>query len=173
MMPQLLLDNLQSWALQVFAIASIGAVLPLVFRIRHPRSQLAYCHLLLAACLFLPLIQPWQHPTVLVTTTKPALTTASVPSQVAAPLDALFPWSQAAAWVLIAGFAGRLCWTGVGLWMIRRHKAAATPIYPLPASISEACARTNTNALFCVSGDGVGPFTFGFFRPVVLLPASF
>ena len=54
-------SNLVSWVVQVFAIASLGAFLPLVFRIRHPRTQLAYSHLVLAVCLVLPLIQPWQH----------------------------------------------------------------------------------------------------------------
>ena len=70
MIPETFLDNLQSWAIQVFVIASIGALLPLIFRICHPRSQLAYCHLLLAACLVLPVIQPWQHPVVLVSSSQ-------------------------------------------------------------------------------------------------------
>ena len=62
MTPELFLNNLAAWALQALIIVSIGAVLPRAFRIRHPRSHLAYCHLLLAAGLMLPLIQPWQHP---------------------------------------------------------------------------------------------------------------
>jgi hypothetical protein len=40
MIPDIILNNLQSWATQVFVIGSVGALLPLVFRIRHPRSQL-------------------------------------------------------------------------------------------------------------------------------------
>jgi hypothetical protein len=51
-------DNLHSWAMQVSVIASIGAVLPLVLHMRHPQSQLAYCHPLLTACLVLPVVQP-------------------------------------------------------------------------------------------------------------------
>ena len=60
MIPEMLYSNLASWAAQVFVIASLGALLPQVFRIRHPRTQLAYGHLVLAVCLALPLIQPWQ-----------------------------------------------------------------------------------------------------------------
>src|SRR5438105_10518834 len=62
MMTEMLLNNVLSWAAQAFVIVSLGALLPLIFRIRHPRSQLAYCHLLLAACVLLPFVQPWQHP---------------------------------------------------------------------------------------------------------------
>jgi hypothetical protein len=63
MMPQLH-DNLAAWAVQVLLMGSLGALLPLVFRLRHPRTQLAYNHLVLAACLVLPLIQPW-HPSII------------------------------------------------------------------------------------------------------------
>jgi len=63
MMPQLH-DNLAAWAMQVLLMGSLGALLPLVFRLRHPRTQLAYNHLVLAACLVLPLIQPW-HPSII------------------------------------------------------------------------------------------------------------
>jgi hypothetical protein len=57
MIPDILLNNLLPWAVQVCVIGSVGATLPLVFRIRHPRSQLVYCHLLLVVCLVLPVIQ--------------------------------------------------------------------------------------------------------------------
>ena len=43
--------HLMAWALQVGVIATLGAVLPLLFRIRHPRSHLIYCHLILILAL--------------------------------------------------------------------------------------------------------------------------
>src|SRR5260221_7258530 len=98
MIPETFLDNLQSWAIQVFVIASIGALLPLIFRIRHPRSHLAYWHLLLAACLVLPAIQPWQHPIVLVSSSQPT----------AAPTAVQIPGAAAAAVTVIAGGQGIL-----------------------------------------------------------------
>ena len=54
------LDNLTLWALQATLVASVGAILPLVLRIRHPRSLLAYHHAVLLLCFALPVIQPWQ-----------------------------------------------------------------------------------------------------------------
>jgi hypothetical protein len=64
MIPETILANVQSWVLQVVILGSIGAVLPMIFRIRHPRSQLVYCYVVLGACIVLPLVQPWQHPVV-------------------------------------------------------------------------------------------------------------
>ena len=56
MIPLSFLENLVPWILQVLVIGSVGAVLPMLFRIVHPRSQVIYCHVLLAACLVLPMI---------------------------------------------------------------------------------------------------------------------
>jgi len=174
MIPESVLQNLQSWIVQVFVIASIGVALPLLFRMRHPRSQLVYCHLVIAACLVLPVIQPWQHPIIQVSKAQ----SSAAPSVLATPKEITFssreiPWRQIVAWTILLGALVRLCWTAFGLWVIRRHKSTATPLYPIPESIREAQIRTGATALFCVSPNGMGPVTFGFFRPIVLLPASF
>src|SRR5580693_2364453 len=58
------LTNLISWMWQVFVIATLGWLLPSLFRIRHPRTQLAYYHAVLALCLILPLAEPWRHPVI-------------------------------------------------------------------------------------------------------------
>jgi len=55
------LENLLAWMLQVLVFASLAALLPLIFRIRHPHAP-AYCHLALIVCLLLPLLQRWSHP---------------------------------------------------------------------------------------------------------------
>src|SRR5215472_13676367 len=54
------LNNLLSWLAQVLVITTVGAVLPSIHRLRHPRIQLLYCHLVLAACILLPLVQPYR-----------------------------------------------------------------------------------------------------------------
>jgi beta-lactamase regulating signal transducer with metallopeptidase domain len=94
-------------------------------------------------------------------------------SGTATDVSPLPAWRQIIAWIIVAGVAVRFSWTAVGLWMIRRHKLAASPLYPLPESITGVSARVNAQAQFCISADGIGPVTFGLFRPVVLLPASF
>src|SRR4030095_11223561 len=172
MIPDILLNNLVPWAVQVLVIGSIGALLPLVLRIRHPRSQLVYCHVLLVGCVVLPVIQPWQHPVIFSSNAQGNAAVVATLSTTTS-IDDTIQWRQIIAWTLLAGFLSRLCWTAVGLWIIHRHEGTSTPLYPVPGSIKEAFLRTQADALFYLSQSGIGPVTFGFFRPVVLLPASF
>src|SRR6476660_7849679 len=162
MIPQVVFDNFRPWVTQVLLIVSIGALLPAVFRIRHPRSQLIYCHLLLLACLLLPVLQPWRHPVVVVGESEPSLPPAAVASAAVSFASGNVQWAPLIAWLVIAGAVVRLCWTALGLWRIHRHKLAATPLYPVPESVKDAMARSRTNATFCISSSGIGPVTFGF-----------
>src|SRR4029453_8332203 len=100
-MAALSLQNLMAWATQVCVIATLGALLPLLFRLRHPRSQLIYCHVILILALVLPLIQPWDHP-VVITTEKPTPASASVlasPAPVQAPARSTISLARAIFWI--------------------------------------------------------------------------
>src|SRR5437899_3108390 len=148
MMTEMLLNNVLAWAEQAFVIVSLGALLPLIFRIRHPRSQLADCHLLLAVCMLLPFVQPWQHPVVVVGNagnlgTHPDLRSPDAPG--ASPnsphsVPPSLPWSFILVGALLVGTAARLSWLGFGLWQIRKYRIAARPLHPLPPSILAARA---------------------------------
>jgi TonB family protein len=173
-MTGLSLENLLAWMLQVLVFASSAAALPLVFRIRHPRTQLAYCHLALMVCLLLPWLQHWRHP-VIVTgqESPPQFRPVSIPQPGPHPSNPPIPWNRIAIGVLAVGAGARLCWMLTGLWQIRRHRIASRPLYPPVASVEAARAITGTDASICISAGPVGPATFGFFRPVILLPPSF
>jgi len=173
MIAEILHDNLVPWFAQVVVIATLGAVLPMLFRIRHPRTHLAYSHLVLAACAVLPLIQPWQHATV---TSHTGLLFASARSGTAAVSAAgrIFAVGETIAlWVLAAGFVLRLGWLGIGMLQIRRFRIAATPLDSIPEAVSLASRRTGAMAIFRISSTVTSPATMGLFRPVVLLPKSF
>jgi beta-lactamase regulating signal transducer with metallopeptidase domain len=194
------LQNLLPWIEQVTVIALVGALLPVVFQVRHPRTQLAYCHMILVLCLLLPFLQPWRHPVVMISGISPMPEEAPVVaaplvarSSAKAPKEAVLPTPVPSApiqspqppfWrklrgdrlllgILTAGVLGRLSWLVAGLWHIRRYRIAATPLYPIPEAVQAASALTHADALFCISSDVPGPVMLGVFRPVVLLPNSF
>jgi hypothetical protein len=51
-----LAHNLLAWIVQTALFASVAALLPILFRVRHPKTQLYYCHAALAFCLIPPAI---------------------------------------------------------------------------------------------------------------------
>ncbi len=191
----LLSHNLLSWIVQIVVLALAGAILPLVLRVRHPRTQLVYCHLLLVVCLLLPLAEPWLHPTVEIGSAEVALPEAVAPSAagVAQPQASIAPgsptpqmvarpveptwtgWTSARVLIsiLAVGAVLRLSWLVVGLLRIRQYRIGATPLYPIPESIQAASSITHADALFCISPQVSGPVMLGWLSPVVLLPESF
>jgi TonB family protein len=176
MIPASILDNVVPWLLQVLIIGSLGALLPLMFRIRHPRSQLVYCQLLLAACFALPFIQQWRHPVI---TAEVGLTVADAPAIAATKTTmgvdartAPISWHQVLVFILLVGVGIRLCWTLAGLWELRSYRKAAKPLYAIPEPVRAARSIVKSDADFFTT-TGAGPLTFGFFRKVILLPESY
>jgi TonB family protein len=171
------LNNLVPWLLQVMVIGTVGAALPMLFRIVHPRSQVIYFHLFLAACFVLPMIQPWHHPVIAAQSVQKAVESADVADDpariVLSPQAPSRSWNQILLWILAAGIAGRLCWTMIGLWQLRRLRVSATPLYPVPESIKAACSLVKADAAFGTTPAEAGPLTFGFFRHIILLPEAF
>src|SRR5262245_41607791 len=169
------LHNLWVWMAQVFVVASIGLFLPALFRIRHPWSKLIYCRLLLAIVLVLPLIQPLKHE--IVVTVPPDLAAAGASTDVTPtsvlPEPVSFKWSSIVMSILLAGCVGGAVWLAGGLWQLRRMRNSSRALSPWPDSIASACEASKTQAQFCISESIQGPVTFGFRRPVVLLPQSF
>jgi beta-lactamase regulating signal transducer with metallopeptidase domain len=162
MIPEFVLANLSSWFLQVLLVATAGAVLPLLFRIRHPRSQLAYIHAVLGLCLVLPLIQTWQESLAIVAGSFQEHREVAAVS-----------WSTVAVWVLLAGIVAKLGWLGLGLYQLRCYRKSAVALFPLPDSIREARQLTRADAIFAISRSISGPATLGHVDPIVLLPESF
>src|SRR5262249_24423364 len=67
--------------------------------------------------------------------------------------------------ILAAGIVARLGWLAVGFWRLRRYRLNSQPLEPALSWGVEADLR--------ISADVSSPVTFGFRRPVVLLPARF
>jgi TonB family protein len=165
----LALNNLGAYVLQIGLFVGIGATVPLALRLKVPRVRLHYWQLLLAACLALPWVRPW-HSEVIAVSSAPfaaALAVTSVGGG-ASVAPAFPPFAVIALWLLVAGVAIRLVWLAMGMLKLARYRRHGRGI-PMPAEWTGAAGH----ATLLLSDEVDGPVTFGFFRPVVLLPAGF
>jgi TonB family protein len=159
----LIVNNLVSYSLQIGMLVGLAGFVPALLRLRQPGARLVYWHILLAACVLLPLAQPWKPAIIAGTVEITTVVTAVRP--VTHPSRFFLPRSEIALMVLASGALVRLFWLTVGFWKLRRYRRRSQPLYPAPAWGVEASLR--------VSGDILSPVTFGWRKPVVLLPKAF
>jgi protein TonB len=196
-MAQWSLANLAAWAVQVTVLVAAGVWLPGRLRLGSPRTRVLLFRTLLAACLALPLAQPWQPapavsvPVVLSDVPLPDPAAAGAPGNeafaarpVAQPAGqpvlarardwvASVPWSRVALFALAGGAALRLVWLGLGLVSLARLRRRSVPIDPDLRSIREAERTVGVGAAFRQAPRVARPVTFGLHRPVVLVPPGF
>lgn len=167
--------DLTAWALQTALLLGVGLLLPSLFRLREPRACLAYGQGLLLAILLLPLLQIVQPRTVLGAFSAEV----TVPGRWLGQLMASGPGaggSSSLSHLLLLGAglgaALRLAWLGLGLRQLHSWRRSARPLELVPA-VTEAVRHLGTRARLLVSPRVESPVTFGWRRPVVLLPAGF
>jgi beta-lactamase regulating signal transducer with metallopeptidase domain len=173
---ELALRNLAAWSVQVGVLGLAAAVLSRLLPIERPAARLVFCQALLALVLGLPLVQPW-HATATAVSWSSVLGSSAVPrSGPAAPeafLATVVPsWPVAVAFVLLLGAALRFLRMGLGLARLRSLHRRARPLDSPPwlcALRDEVVPR----ARLLLSDETSTPATFGFRRPVVLLPPMF
>ncbi len=160
----LLWNNFIAYCLQVGLLTGAAGWLPAALRMRSPKARLLFWHALLAACLLIPLVQPWRSEAI--TATVQVTTGASV---LVAPAAARRSWhispGEIALAILMAGCMARLGLLATGFWRLRRYRRNSIPLEPAPAWAVEADLR--------LSSEIASPVTFGLWKPVVLLPANF
>jgi TonB family protein len=165
--------NIVAYVLQIGLLVGIGAALPALLRLggggRAPAARLLYWQVLLVACLALPWLRPWQSEVIAIASAPfadaPLATHLGIKVTQQPALPSL---ASLALWVLGVGVAIRLIWLAIGLAKLARYRRHGAPL-PLPPEWSNSARHTR----LLVSGQIAGPVTFGFFRPVVLLPAGF
>ena len=152
--------SLTAYVLQTSLILGVGLLLPVLFRLRDARTSLAYGQGLLIAVLLLPWIQPEAG-------------RVGFAGEVAvigqlAEAGGTTSWSLPPVLLaaLAAGVLFRLARFGLGLRTLRSWRLGARPA-ELPPGV-ELCG-----AEALVSERVESPVTFGWRRPVVLLPAGF
>jgi TonB family protein len=169
----MMLSNLLSYTVQAGVLLAVGLMAPRVLRLRAPSVALGYWQALLAALLMLPILQPWHH------TAGDAATVQIVGVMVARSLAATAPEGEAgrAMWWIAAAVGGvaalRLMWVGLGLWTLGRIRRGARRIDRVPESVLAIQKRLGVDAEILESSRVQVPVTFGWLRPVVLVPPRF
>jgi TonB family protein len=146
-------NNLILWNLQIAAVVAVAAVLPFLVRMKMPGARLAFWQAVLMTSLALPLLRPWRA-----AATEGVVTLTSRVTRVTPAGHGFHLPANLIAVVLGAGIAARLVWLAVGLMRLRRYRRASAPFEGDSVRIS---------------ADVSNPVTFGFFRPIVLLPPDF
>ena len=166
------LSNLWFYSLQTGILILVGGVLVWTFRIRSPGNLYFFWRLLMVVCLLLvfqpraplPIPDPVSIPSVaeLVPNTTQSTT---VEGNTAA---SLYPWLGA---LLVTGILLRLIWLGFGFCRIYRLKSRSTS-QPLAPHLQVLEEEVGVSADYRMSGEVAGPVTFGWLRPVIVLPES-
>ncbi len=160
--PSFVLPVLAAWSGQIVILAGVGALACLA--IANPKARLLLWQVLLIAMFLLPAVEPWQHPLIHVTSNATGrVILTGVPSPKIPPK---FQWQSEDWLALIAiGIGLRLAWVAIGFWRLRRYRKLATPLPEPPLRFASSVAS------WYASDSVPGPVTYGWRRPVILLPS--
>lgn len=165
------LGNLLAYSVQVALVVGVGGLAAAVLRLKQPRVMLAYWQALLAACLLLPLLEPWQR-----AVSAPGGGAATIISTGSTGADSLLDLFPLHAWVLLVLLAGvglGLLRLALGLFRLSRYRRTALRIAPLPGALREAQALVGVDPAFYFSDRVESPVTFGWLRPAIVFPRRF
>jgi TonB family protein len=167
-MPGLWLQNLAFYSLQIAGVAAAGALLLRLLQIRIPTIRLMCWQALIAACIALPAIQPW-----LTAKTNGNVQISMGPAMAEGAAHGsrgmAFPVVGIVLLLVGAGAAVRFGILGLGLWKLRQYRRNSTFV---PGAFDNLQRRLGVFADVQVSAEVTGPVTFGFLRPVILLPEA-
>ena len=164
--PSLFSATLLIWSEQAVVLTAAAALAATA--IAHPKGRLLMWQALLLALLLLPVIEPWTVPPPLVAaepaTAIATFSAASIPS-------AGFHWRAGYwIWFIAAGAALRLLWMAAGFLRLRWYRRQARPLTPPPLRF--AAPPQPATAVWYASDSVPGPVTYGWRRPVILLPSK-
>jgi TonB family protein len=168
-----LLSDVVVYSVQVACVVTIGGVLASIVRIDAADVRFFYWRSLLALCLALPWLQARQTITSVVPSAPALQVTSSSGGALAAADAAVMPspsvdWVALVGWILVAGIVIRLAGIGIAFWRLRRLRTDGNlaPLCDVHDDVQQL-VRARAEIRYVSSGQ---PVTFGFRRPVVLLP---
>ena len=164
------LGNLTAYSIQVALMVAASGLMVATLRLRQPRVMLAYWQALLATCVLLPALEPWQQAGLVAgaSATSVRAEAGSVDSLVSS-----LPFQTWALLLLLTGAGVGLLRLTLGLWRLNHYRRTASRITPLPPALREAVALVGIEPAFYFSDRVGSPVTFGWLDPAIILPRRF
>ena len=162
-----------SYALQSGFLLLVGLIAPRLLRVQHPKTLLAYWRMLLLVVLLVPVVTViWEPRAALPMISIDAVAVESVVATAMPSGMAGFNWTLLLVPVgtvtLIA-----LIRLAAGLVYLDRSRRAAVPLEPRPQRVEAVQRALRLDVPFAVTNRLSVPVTFGWARPIVLVPSSF
>lgn len=164
MTASLFATNLVLWSVQIAIVAGTAVVFPRLLALKMPKDRLLFWQLVLLICLVLPAMSPWKRD-VIAGKVSASTTIISASANPSGPHH--FPFSLNAVLLAIAaaGILVRMGFLLSGFLRLHRLHLEAEPLSPSSSWGVEADLR--------ISPEVISPVTFGFRKPVALLPQGF
>jgi TonB family protein len=165
------LGNLVAYSVQVALVIPVGGLVAAALRLKQPRAMLAYWQALLAACLLLPVFEPWRQ--MFYAPAGGGATSISTQTSGADSLVSAIPVHNWLLPVLLAGVGLGLLRLALGFFRLCHYRRAAFRIAPLPRALRDAQALAGVESAFYFSDRVGSPVAFGWLDPTVMLPRRF
>jgi TonB family protein len=173
-------SNLAFWSAQVALLVLAAGLLVQLLRVRQPRVLLVLWRALLGVSVLLPLLEPWRRPQSLAAISAAPDLVLVRTLQTYGPAPS--PWhfsgvlfAELLGVVILVGVAARFAILALGLLRLRQLRQASSPISADAdsAALEQMSALVSARAELRLSSRVLSPVTFGFARPVILLPERF
>jgi len=164
---------LLSYVLQSGLLLAVGLIAPRLLRLRHPGTLLAYWRILLPTVVLLPIVTAiWQPKSALpILTIDGAMVEEVVATTLPSNISGLSWGILLVPAMLITTLA--LIRIAVGVAYLRHCRRTATPVFPLPDQVRALQRRLGLDIPFVITNRLSVPITFGWARPIVMVPSSF
>jgi TonB family protein len=175
---ELLARNIAAHWLQAGVLAASALMAMRLLKLNEPRAKLAALQLVLISILLLPLIQPWrpEAPALQMAQSATTVNVSAVITETAEGIEpGAAPWlnpARGAVVLVAAGIMMRLFWLLYGVIRLARFNGRASPVPP-PAVAGALEEELAVSPRYIQQTGSRGPWTFGFVRPTVALPAGF
>ncbi len=162
-----------SYTLQSGFLLIVGLLAPRFLRLQHPKTLLVYWRVLLLVVLLVPLTTMiWQPRTTLPMLAIEGLAVEEVVATALPSAVTGFSW-QILLLPLMAVTLFALIRIAAGLIYLNRSRRSAIPLEPSPERVDAIQRRLGLDVPFAVTQRLSVPVTFGWARPIVLVPSSF